>query len=60
MIGAVFLVVVPTTPVNAWFLTEKEREIAVDRVAREHASGQHSEFRWDQARETLKDPLVSL
>ncbi len=60
VIGAIFLVVVPVSPHKAWFLTEEERELAVDRVAREHASLQHSEWRWDQAYETLKDPLVCI
>ena len=59
IIGGTFLLVVPVSPHTAWFLTEEERDLAVDRVAREHASLQHSEWRWDQAYETLRDPLVS-
>ena len=59
IIGGVFLLVVPVSPHTAWFLTEEEKDLAIDRVAREHASLQHSEWRWDQAYETLKDPLVS-
>lgn len=60
IIGGVFLVTVPVSPHTAWFLTEKEREVAVERVTREHATEQHTEWRWDQAYETLKDPLFYL
>ena len=58
IIGALFILIVPPTPASAWFLTPKERLVAVKRVEREHVSAQHSDWRWDQAYETLKDPLV--
>lgn len=60
IIGGVFLLLVPVAPHTAWFLNEKEREVAVDRVVREHATEQHADWRWDQAYETLKDPLVRI
>jgi len=54
------LVFVPVSPHTASFLTAEERQVAIDRVAREHISEQHSEWRWDQMYETLKDPLFYL
>ncbi|ORX38210.1 pantothenate transporter [Kockovaella imperatae] len=60
LIGGIFLLVVPVSPHAAWFLNEREKYVAVERVAREHASGQHSEWRWDQMYETLRDPLFYL
>ncbi|WVR08391.1 hypothetical protein IAU60_005446 [Kwoniella sp. DSM 27419] len=60
VIGLVFSYLVPTDAKDAWFLAEKDRRVAIDRVAMEHASGQTKEWRWDQFWETLKDPRFYL
>ncbi|KAL8287329.1 hypothetical protein RQP46_003781 [Phenoliferia psychrophenolica] len=60
VLGIVFVLVVPASPSTAWFLTTEERAIAVRRVAREHASSQHSAFSRSQLFETLKDPKLYL
>ena len=59
IIGGIFLLVVPVSPHTAWFLNDRQKYVAVERVAREHASGHHTEWRWDQMYDTLRDPLVS-
>ncbi|GAA6003453.1 hypothetical protein JCM10207_000340 [Rhodosporidiobolus poonsookiae] len=55
IVGAIFFMVVPSSPSTAWFLKPEEREVAVQRVAQERASGAHSEFDWHQFWQTLKD-----
>ncbi|WWC58767.1 uncharacterized protein I303_101311 [Kwoniella dejecticola CBS 10117] len=55
IIGLLFTWLVPVNAKGAWFLTEKDRQIAIDRVAREHASAESREWRWDQCWDTLKD-----
>ena len=60
VIGIIFFVVVPVSPATAWFLSREEREVAVQRVAQEHASAAHSNFDWVQARQTLLDPKLYL
>ncbi|GAA5927408.1 hypothetical protein JCM10213_003462 [Rhodosporidiobolus nylandii] len=54
--GAVFFLLVPNSPATAWFLKPEEREVAVQRVAEERASGAHKEFEWHQVKQTLIDP----
>ncbi|TYJ55877.1 hypothetical protein B9479_003400 [Cryptococcus floricola] len=56
VIGLLFAYLTPTNAESAWFLTKEDRQIAVDRVALEHASAESREWRWDQFWETLKDP----
>ncbi|OCF41264.1 hypothetical protein I317_04922 [Kwoniella heveanensis CBS 569] len=60
VIGLGFSYLVPTDAKNAWFLTERDRQIAVDRVALEHASAQSKEWKWDQFWDTMKDPRFYL
>ncbi|GAA6033330.1 hypothetical protein JCM8097_006696 [Rhodosporidiobolus ruineniae] len=52
-----FFLVVPASPSTAWFLKPEEREVAVQRVAQERASGAHKEFVWSQVWDTLRDPM---
>ncbi|KAK8853019.1 hypothetical protein IAR55_003720 [Kwoniella newhampshirensis] len=60
LLGVTFLLVIPLTPATAWFLTPRQREIAVYRVARERASFQHNQFDMQQAWATFKDPRLYL
>ncbi|WVW82486.1 hypothetical protein I302_104497 [Kwoniella bestiolae CBS 10118] len=55
VIGLAFTWLVPVDAKGAWFLSETDRQIAVDRVAREHQSAQSKEWKWDQCWDTLKD-----
>lgn len=60
IIGLVFVAIIPVSPSTAWFLTVEEREVAVNRVAQEHASAEHSKFEWYQFWQTIKDPKLYL
>lgn len=58
--GLVFLVVVPDRPDKAWFLSEREKLIARERLLSNHQRIDEREFRWYQVWEALKDPLTWL
>jgi hypothetical protein len=45
----------PNYPEDAEWLTEKERELAVQRLAIEGSKGYHSSMTWADAKETLTD-----
>ena len=60
LIGIAFTWAIPMDAKSAWFLTPDEQVCAVQRVARERASGAHSEWKWDQFWATLKSPMVSI
>ncbi|OCF78449.1 hypothetical protein I204_00389 [Kwoniella mangroviensis CBS 8886] len=59
-IGLAFAYLIPANMNGAWFLTAEEKQIAHDRVAREHASAHERHFQWDQFWETVKDPKFYL
>ncbi|GMK56142.1 hypothetical protein CspeluHIS016_0211980 [Cutaneotrichosporon spelunceum] len=59
-LGMVFLVVVPDSPDKAWFLSEREKLIARERLLSNHQRIEEREFRWHQVWEALKDPLIWL
>ncbi|WWC98755.1 hypothetical protein V866_005648 [Kwoniella sp. B9012] len=59
-IGLAFAYLIPADMKGAWFLTAEEKQIAHDRVAREHASAHERHFQWDQFWETMKDPKFYL
>ncbi|KAF8860176.1 MFS general substrate transporter [Acephala macrosclerotiorum] len=54
--GIVSLIVLPDLPSTAKFLTETERSIAVNRVARNKQGVKNSHFQRYQAIQTIKDP----
>ncbi|KAL4874441.1 major facilitator superfamily domain-containing protein [Aspergillus karnatakaensis] len=54
--GALFLWLMPRDTTTAWFLNEAERKIATDRLARDRASREKTNFDWAQAREAVTDP----
>ncbi|KAH7240297.1 uncharacterized protein BKA55DRAFT_621526 [Fusarium redolens] len=47
---------VPASPLKAWFLNERERDIATDRVLKNHTGIKNTEYKWNQVRECLMDP----
>lgn len=59
VVGLVFAWLTPAKIKNAWFLTPEERQIAHDRVAAEHASGETKQWSWPQFYKSLMDPRVS-
>lgn len=46
----------PTSPMTAWFLTEKERKIAVMRVIKNHTGIENRRYKTSQVKEALRDP----
>lgn len=58
--GVVFIWVMPMDTTTAWFLTEREREIATRRLALDRATRDRAQFDWKQAKEALTDPRTAL
>lgn len=54
--GILFITFMPKDPSSAWFLTEQERKIAVDRLLLDRATGDRTNFDTRQAIEALSDP----
>ncbi|KAN0112527.1 putative pantothenate transporter [Hyaloscypha variabilis] len=46
----------PTSPMTAWFLTKRERKIAVMRVIDNHTGIENRRYKLYQVKEALKDP----
>ncbi|KAF2808121.1 dipeptide transmembrane transporter [Mytilinidion resinicola] len=48
----------PDSPLNAKFLNERERSIAVERLRNNRTGIKTSQFKWHQVKEALRDPQV--
>lgn len=48
----------PDSPLNAKFLDERQRSIAIERLRGNRTGIKSSQFKWYQAREALRDPQV--
>lgn len=55
-VAAVFLF--PSSPMQAWFLTAREKEIAVRRLATNNTGIHTGRFKWKQVKETFLDPQL--
>ncbi|KAH3669223.1 hypothetical protein OGAPHI_001344 [Ogataea philodendri] len=53
--GVLFCVLIPLHPSTAWFLNEREREIASHRILAESDRGEKDSWNWGQAKECLTD-----
>jgi hypothetical protein len=58
--GILFAIVMPNDPSTAWFLTARERDVAVARLALDRATRDRTDFSLSQAREALIDPRTWL
>ncbi|VUC30795.1 unnamed protein product, partial [Clonostachys rosea] len=58
--GVVFVLWMPRSPSSAWFLNEKERSLAVRRLAADRGTKEGSDFNWAQTREALTTPTTWL
>lgn len=56
--GVVFLLMMPRDTSSAWFLNERERQLATHRLAIDRATRDRSEFSRDQMYEALKSPMT--
>ncbi|KAG4433626.1 hypothetical protein IFR05_010902 [Cadophora sp. M221] len=53
-----FLYMVPDSPLNARWLTEREKLVAVDRVSQNMIGIKDKSFKWNQIQEVFQDPKV--
>lgn len=59
--GLVMFFAIPDSPTTSWFLSEREREVAVHRVLENKNAVKHEhKFKWDQGKEALMDPQAWL
>ncbi|KAF5707433.1 hypothetical protein FMUND_11104 [Fusarium mundagurra] len=54
--GIVVFLGVPAAPLTAWFFSKRGRDIATDRVLKNHTGIKNTEYKWNQVRECLMDP----
>jgi len=54
--GILFILLMPTGPESAWFLTPEERHVAVHRLEKDRLSKDGTDFKMYQLVEALKDP----
>jgi ACS family allantoate permease-like MFS transporter len=57
-VGVLFLWIMPDSQLNARFLTERERLMAVERIRINQQGVGNKHFKWYQFREALTDPMV--
>ncbi|ODV83729.1 hypothetical protein CANARDRAFT_9292 [[Candida] arabinofermentans NRRL YB-2248] len=56
--GFLFYFMIPTHPGKAWFLNERQREIAVHRILAESDRGEKDSWDWEQVKECSTDWLT--
>ncbi|KAJ9636855.1 hypothetical protein H2199_007849 [Coniosporium tulheliwenetii] len=54
--GVLFIAFMPRDTTTAWFLNERERRVATERLALDRATRDHTTFDWSQAKEALTEP----
>lgn len=57
-IGAIFLFVMPDNQMNARFLTEKEKVLAIERIRVNQQGVGNKHFKFYQFKEAMTDPMV--
>lgn len=55
-----FIILMPRSPSTAWFLSEKEKAIVIQRLASDRGSGERTDFNKAQLREALMAPMTWL
>lgn len=58
LMGALFLYAMPDSQLNARFLTEHERLMAVERIRTNQQGVGNKHFKWYQFKEAFTDPMV--
>lgn len=56
LLAILVYVVIPSSPVEAWWLTDREKFICIERVRENNTGMEDKKFKWYQAKECLKDP----
>lgn len=54
--GALFVGLMPRDCSTAWFLNDRERVVAAQRLALDRATRDHTNFDWAQVKEAFTDP----
>jgi ACS family allantoate permease-like MFS transporter len=54
--GFLILFIMPNTPIEAKWLSEREKEVIIERIRDNNQGYGNKIFKWEQAREVLKDP----
>ncbi|KAG0684137.1 hypothetical protein C6P40_003115 [Pichia californica] len=54
--GFLIMLIIPNNPTEAKFLTEREKEIVVERIRHNNQGFGNKKFKWEQALEVCKDP----
>lgn len=55
VVGMIFLVLVPDTPMSAWFLTHEEKLLQVERIRSNKQGFGNTHFKWHQLKEVFQD-----
>lgn len=58
--GVAMFLLFPATPMKAWFLQKRERQIAIRRLLSNNTGIQTRKFKWKQALEAFRDPQLYL
>jgi MFS transporter, ACS family, allantoate permease len=58
LMGVIFLYWVPDSPLQAQFLTERERLMSVERIRVNQQGVGNKNFKWYQCKEALTDPMI--
>jgi ACS family allantoate permease-like MFS transporter len=58
LIGVIICAMLPATPMKAWFLTQRERQIAVRRLMSNNTGIHTRKFKWKQGLSTFWDPQI--
>lgn len=58
--GVAFIFVMPVDSTTAWFLNDREKELATRRLAIDRATRDRAHFDWKQAKEAFVDPRTWL
>lgn len=53
--GFIVMVHIPDTPVQAWFLSEEEKTLVVERIRKNNQGFGNKKFKWHQFKEALTD-----
>lgn len=54
--GFLILLIMPNTPTGAKFLSEREKEVIIERIRHNNQGFGNKKFKWEQAIEVCKDP----